>query len=278
MNINLGDLSKPATVLIEKISDAISGIAKPGHIRRIAKAEADAEMIKAKSRIEISEIQERALERMIYEEGQKQENIENITKKAIQNLTPDAKPENIEKDWITNFFDQCRLTSDDEMQSLWAKILSGEANSPGTFSKRTISFVATLDKRDAELFTKLCTFCWMIGDLTPIIFDTQSNIYNIHNINFSSLTHLDDIGLISFNAIGGYKRMGLPENVTLFYYSKPTTIQFPDENHSLDTGNVLLTNIGKELGPICGSQSSGEYYNYVIEEWKKKGYIISVSS
>ena len=37
--VNLGDLSKPATVLIEKISDAIGGIFKPYQIKRIAKAE-----------------------------------------------------------------------------------------------------------------------------------------------------------------------------------------------------------------------------------------------
>ncbi len=38
--VNIGELSKPATVLVEKISDAVGGIAKPWQIRRIAKAEA----------------------------------------------------------------------------------------------------------------------------------------------------------------------------------------------------------------------------------------------
>ncbi len=37
--INLGELSKPATVLIEKISDAVGGIFKPYQIIRAAKAE-----------------------------------------------------------------------------------------------------------------------------------------------------------------------------------------------------------------------------------------------
>lgn len=34
-------IAKTSKVLIEKISDAIGGTAKPGHIRRIAKADAD---------------------------------------------------------------------------------------------------------------------------------------------------------------------------------------------------------------------------------------------
>jgi hypothetical protein len=43
----LGDLSKPATVLIEKISDAVGGIFKPYQIVRVAKAEAEANRIQA---------------------------------------------------------------------------------------------------------------------------------------------------------------------------------------------------------------------------------------
>src|SRR5690349_16709473 len=103
--INFGDLGKPATTLIEKVSDAVGGIAKPWQIRRTAQAEADAEIIRAEARIQISEIERRAIVRMVREEGHKQENIESITGKAIPDLNPDAKPENIEKDWLTHFFE-----------------------------------------------------------------------------------------------------------------------------------------------------------------------------
>ena len=37
--INIDELSKPATVLIEKISDAVGGIFEPSQIVRVAKAE-----------------------------------------------------------------------------------------------------------------------------------------------------------------------------------------------------------------------------------------------
>ncbi len=49
--INIGELSKPATILIEKVSDAVGGLLKPWQIRRVAKAEADAEKIKALAEI-----------------------------------------------------------------------------------------------------------------------------------------------------------------------------------------------------------------------------------
>jgi hypothetical protein len=46
INIDLGNFSKPATVLIEKISDAVGGCFRPFQIKRIAKAESEAEIIR----------------------------------------------------------------------------------------------------------------------------------------------------------------------------------------------------------------------------------------
>ena len=61
--INLGELSKPATVLVEKISDAIGGLFKPYQIVRVAKAEAQADRVRTEGQIEISDIQRRAFHR-----------------------------------------------------------------------------------------------------------------------------------------------------------------------------------------------------------------------
>lgn len=273
--INFGDLSKPATVLIEKISDAVGGIAKPWQTKRVARAEAEAEIIRAQARVEISEIEERAILRMVREEGKKQENIESITNKAIPHLSPEAKPEDIENDWITHFFDRSRLVSDTEMQSLWANILSGEANSPGSFAKKTVDLVATLDKSDAQLFTKLCTFAWMISGITLIIPDVGDKIFNDSGINFMSLTHLNDIGLLTYNNMTGFKRQYFPKYTTAYYYGQPVTIEFPKDKNELQVGHAILTRAGNQLAPICGSTKSEEYFTYILERWLNTNYTLS---
>ena len=119
--INLGDLSKPVTVLIEKISNAVGGYFIPHQIVRIAEAEAEAEMISARARIDVNDLERRALNRFVAEEVLKQNNIEVITSKAIDLVDDFARPEDMEDDWIVNFFDKCRIVSDDEMQTLWSK-------------------------------------------------------------------------------------------------------------------------------------------------------------
>jgi hypothetical protein len=272
--INLGDVSKPATVLIEKISDAIGGYFKPHQIKRVAKAEAEAEIIKAQAQIEISDLQRRALVRFVAEEARKQDNIEQITQKAIPLLTETSKPKEMEDDWITNFFDKCRLISDSEMQSLWSRVLAGEANAPGSYSKRTVNFLSSLDKNDAELFSTLCTFGVRIGNVVPLIFEVEADIYNKRQINFNSLIHLESIGLIQFNSVAGFVRKKLPKNITAFYHSTPINLEFQKEkDNELEIGQVLLTKIGHELAPICGSSPDPLFLEYVRTKWKTMGFI-----
>ncbi|MEQ9490898.1 MAG: DUF2806 domain-containing protein [Alphaproteobacteria bacterium] len=129
--INIAELAKPASLLIEKISEAIGGAMRPRQIRRVAEAEADAAVILAKADIEISALQRRALGRFLLEEGVRQANIEKVTELAIRELEDDADPSKVDNDWIASFFEKARLVSDEDMQVLWSKLLAGEANSLG---------------------------------------------------------------------------------------------------------------------------------------------------
>jgi hypothetical protein len=195
--INLGDLSKPATVLIEKVCNAVGVLYEPTRVRRAAQAEADAERIKALARVELTALQERAVERLVHQEERKQQNIEDITSQAASRLPPDASPEQLDEDWVAHFFKQCETVSDKEMQSLWAKLLAGEAAKPTTYSKRTVDFVTAMDKRDAALFTLLGRFVWSLGDPTPLILDPSADFLKAIGLTFTSLKHLDAIGLVS---------------------------------------------------------------------------------
>lgn len=271
--INFGDLSKPATVLIEKISDAIGALYKPSQIKRVAHAEAEADKIKALASLEISEIQQRALERLVTEEGKKQENIEKITANATTQLNPDAKPEEMDPDWISHFFDKCRIVSNEEMQSLWSNLLAGEANKPGSYSKRTVDLVSTLDKSDAQLFTQLCSFAISGGDTFPIILDHNNEFYTKKGITFGTLNHLDALGLIKFNSLQDFILQKMQQNIVLLHHGIPIYFKLPSaDNNNFILGKVLLTKVGQQLAPICGAKPDIDFLKYIAEEYKKKGY------
>lgn len=267
--VNLGDLSKPANTLIEKVSSAIGGIFEPWQIKRVARAEAEAGLIKAKSEIEITDLHRRAMHRFVEEEANRQENMEEITRKSLPHLAEKSNPENMEDDWVTNFFDKSRIVSDEEMQGIWAQVLAGEANAPGSFSKRTVNLLGDLDKRDAELFQTLCRFGWIFGTFTPLVFDTQDKIYNDLGINFGSLSHLDSLGLIQFNGVSGFSKQRLPNNFAVSYCGQvlPLTMSKETDN-TLSIGKVLLTQAGQELARVVKVPGVDGFYDYVQEKWK----------
>ena len=277
--INPGNLTKPATVLIKKIADAVGTLYQPTHIKRIAKAEVEAEKIRARGNLEISEIEERAIIRFIHEEGKKQENIESITAQATPRIGEDAKPEKVENDWITHFFDRCRNVSDTEMQSLWSGILAGEANNPGYYSKRTMDIISSLDKSDAHLFTKMCSFALNIpgGKPSILVLKHEASFYNVRGINFHALNQLNHIGLIKFIDVGNYLFKELPKKVAFIYFDQLITFTFrKDTGNNLDAGQVMLTQAGEQLASICGAQKNTEFLDYMIEYYRKNGVTVEV--
>jgi len=270
----LGDLTKPATVLIEKISGAVGGVFKPWQMVRVAKAEAEVNQIQAESKIQITDLQRRAMHRFLEEEAKKQSNIETITQNALPLLQDNSSPQNVADDWITNFFDKSRIVSDADMQSLWSRVLAGEANAPGAFAKRTVNLIADLDKEDAELFIRLCGYGWSIGDIVPLVFDVKAKIYDQNAIDFDSLSHLESLGLIQFNIISGFERLSLPKSVTVFYHDRPLTLQFPKESdNKLQIGKVLLTRAGQQLASICESKPVDGFFEFVHDKWAAQSLI-----
>lgn len=270
------DLTKPATVLIEKISDAIGGLYRPFQIRRVAKAEAEAAIIQTEAEIECEELHRRALARFVSEEAKKQDNIESITRKAIPLLSDSSSPERMEDDWITNFFDRCRIISDEEMQILWSKVLAGEANCPGSFSKRTVNSLGSLDKRDAELFSSLCRFSWEIGGVVPLVLDLEGWIYTSKGISFTTLSHLDDIGLVSLVSVTSFIRKHVPRVIVVHYYGSSLEIRLEKaDDNELGIGHAIFTEIGEQLARICDAKPVDGFFDYVIEQWGQKGLAVS---
>jgi len=271
--INLGELSKPATILVEKTSDAVGGIFKPYQIIRVAKAEAQADRVRAENQIEISDLHRRAFHRFLNEEAIKQNNIEQITEKALPLLNEDSHPKEIDNDWIVSFFDRCRLISNEEMQTLWSRVLAGEANSPGRFSKRTLSFLTGLDKQEAEAFTLLCRFLWDIGVAVPLIYFGAPNyafneIYQTNGINDQVLKDLESLGLIQLT--DGAFVQPFPK-APVSYYGRRILLNAANDNDNLlrlPIGRAQFTRVGAELAPISGAHSIEGFYELMRDHWK----------
>lgn len=274
-------LTKPATVLVERVFDALGGIPRPWQIQRVAEAEAKAQakkaLILAESEIEVTDLQRRAARRWLEEETKNQENIESITHQALPHVNDDAEPEKIEDDFLRSFFDKCRIVSDEQMQDIWSRILAGEANNPGTFSRKTINILADMDKSDAERFATLLSFSWVFGRrITPLVY-TDDDFFGENGIDLEMLVDLQSLGLISVNPLP----YGLPysgrTSIRAAYFNTSVEITLPEKDkHFLSTGNVLLTLAGQQIGSMCRVRPVEGFFDFMCKKWEEDPDIESV--
>jgi hypothetical protein len=162
------------------------------------------------------------------------------------------------------------------MQILWSKILAGEANSPGSFSKLTLKIISELEKKDAEFFTTIGSCIFFIDQPEIIIFFNDNDMaYEKNNITFVKLTHLETLGLIRFDTLSGFIKRRLPKRFQILYFNIPITLEMQnDNNNQLEIGNILLTQTGRELINICGAMPNAELRQLILNKWKKDGVII----
>ena len=267
--VNIGELAKPATVLIEKVSAAVGCLYEPTKVKRLARAEAEAALVRAESDLQIGDLQRRAKRRWLHEEEMHQSNMEAQVASAIPLLNDQAKPEELDDDWLAHLFARSRIVKDSDMQELWARVLAGEANSPGLFSKRTINLLSELEQDDAKLFTSLNRFVWTVDqEEIPIVFHTVGDFYKNYGIDFDSLTHLESIGLVRFQSSGFGHEVDSSECIA-HYFGKPLLLKLPQAaQRAISTGTTIFTQSGKELAQICGSQPVDGYFDYVKGNWR----------
>jgi hypothetical protein len=265
--------SKPATALIDNVSNAVGGIAQPWQIKRVAKANAEAGIILANGEAEELLIKERARLRVYRLEEKRQENIENITYQAASLLEGDANPIAIDHDWIIYFFNSCQDTSDEKMQSLWAKILAEESQEVGKFSKRTIFRISQITKNEAQNFTFICSHTFKVNDELELMFSERRAE---ESIGVECLGQLISAGLISYTFV----RMitSYQPDFEISYENKKETIRGNEESYDygenkkrkhpeywIDIGNVELTDTGKELFKICGAEPTMAFFERTLE-------------
>lgn len=97
--------------------------------------------------------------RLIFQEEKKQRNIETVVRRAADELGDrEVDANDIDHDWTAAFFTDVQDVSSEQMQQLWAKILAGEVERPGTTSVQTLSILKVMSQEDAELFQRVARF------------------------------------------------------------------------------------------------------------------------
>jgi hypothetical protein len=276
--------------LIETISAACSWLAAGREPIVEAKADTKATLIRAAAveplmktlgitKEEAVALVFRSEQRELCQSIRQQRNIEAIVQGAMFMLPESVNEQPVDEDWTADFFEQCKNVSNEKMQSVWSKVLAGEVTHPGSFSRRTLSFVRKLSQREADLFTKFCSLVWS-SEPSGSMFAIYSHIDELWNygITYDDSCELDSLGLLRFNTDSSMIFEWNTGGERLSYFEESYNLR-PVNSNSL-TNHVralLLTGLGRELAPISGAQKNEEYKLYAIKWLKDIGIHVEPS-
>ena len=153
--------AKGTQKLLDTIALGVGKVYEPWHIQRMAKAKAkEIEIISDKINENFSLPIRYDNGEVYIQEMRKQQNIENVITKAYSKMehVSDVSDKPVDPDWVNSFFDSVANVSNEQMQTLWAKLLAGEVETPGAFSLRTLNTLKNMSQLDAELFSQIVPF------------------------------------------------------------------------------------------------------------------------
>ena len=155
--------SPVARVLVERACDATGAFFEPWRRRRLTRVDVEWEVALALvgqvKDADIAALVERAMVRTIVECAMRHANMEAVLDKATGYLDDgSANPAGIDADWLVYALDKSGLVSDEAMPDWWARLVAGEANRPGAFSRQAVNALANMDTGLVRSFESFCRF------------------------------------------------------------------------------------------------------------------------
>lgn len=263
-------LVSPCEKLLDLVGKAIGKLYEPRHTRKMADAHAyelatigaamrDVADIKSTyNNGEVSlfpedfqNLMQRTQNRIAIQEITRQQNIESVVDKAYELLENenDVADTPVDEDWTRRFFNITGDISSNEMQEIWARILSGEIKHPGSFSMRTLETIRNMRTEEAQIFQKIIPLIMYHGNVYFICADTD--ILKKYGVSFADIMALDDCGLMDSN--NKTVNVSINDNEPAYFQSdkfllfinrrKPENIKISVDVYSVTRAGLELFNI-----------------------------------
>lgn len=273
-------LVSPVNKLIDCVRSAAGKIFEPIHIKKMAKANAFAlktmqEAIDSSPELaqaynngmiqidnkDLSSLAVRSIERSLYQEMVKQQNLESVVAKTYGLLDgePDVSDEPVDQDWMSRFVNSVETISDEDMQLLWAKILAGEIKKPKSYSLRTLEKLKNLSKEEALLFQKYCEF--VIDKNGYCYFVNEEELLEKSCLNVGTILRFNDCGIANDATFLNVTYEVSPNEPESFYNEEIIVVCKNKTSQPIDLNFQIfaLTTFGHNLMTIINKKTSNDF-------------------
>jgi hypothetical protein len=219
-------MEAPGEKLVLRLWDSIEkltiGILKPTQMKRLAKVESELALQKLlddekanritlelvlKNKKEDAFPKDILLSDSILNQRLREElNATNSIVHAHKELSgeKDAKipKQEVEEDWVHRWYSYASKVSNDELQQLWGKILSGEIKKPNTMSYRLMDFI---DKLTALEIDEISLLLSLVEKKNNIIFrgkEKTLSFFENNGITSDLIQKYSDLGVLSTSTTG----------------------------------------------------------------------------
>lgn len=199
---------------------------------------------------------------------------------AEEQLATDAQvppDRNVDEDWLFAWREHAGKVSNEDLQRLWGSVLAGEVKAPGRYSIRTLEFLKTLSKMEAELISKLASYV-----IDGRIARSQKEYLESNGLSFSVLLQMQELGVVS-----GVEALGLSTTYksivegkfirALISHSKALIVEHEDASKTLEFEIYLLTAVGRQVLGLGSFEPDIEYLHLVGKSFIKKGFSVRLA-
>lgn len=152
------------------------------------------------------------------------------------------------EDWMSRFWDDAGLVSDELLQEIYARILASEARAPGSCSLAALKVLRYMDRQTADGFAKVLPLV-LNSQVFPRV-ETFKQQFGI-DVGYGTVLELSDAGLIESSHSVSYKPAKEVENVLFEYGNRVLLVKNWHRAEATDLPIFRLTRAGTELARVA---------------------------
>lgn len=209
-------------------------------------------------------LEQRALNRIAFEQVRRQTNLEAIFVQAARDLVeePEATDEPVDANWAFRFFTLAGLACTERMQTIWGRVLSREVRKPRSFSFRTLEALknATADIIDALVHAARLKLDF--GQLSFIVYPgTFTGLEKAFGLTVRQVLLLQEIGAVVHdnNVRFTLSPTTAAQTELLYHGAKAIVLERDPDSPAISVPAILFTQIGEELSALAGTRPNEDY-------------------
>ena len=182
----------------------------------------------------------------------------------------------IDDDWLFTWRDYAGRVGAEDLQRLWGSILAGEVKSPGKYSMRTLEFLKTLSKSEADEISRLARYAIGGG-----IARGQKAYLDEQGLNFGFMLRVAEMGVISGVEAAGLNTTYKSETKEKFVKAllsngKVLIVENEDPVKTLQLEVYILTEVGTQILGLGSFEPDLEYLRLVGKQIVSQGFTVQL--